>query len=187
MTLISKRKWLYQSLSPYATTTRSRLLNRIIISLIILNVFAVAMETEPLLSFLIPMLEKFEYFSVAIFSLEYILRVFACKQNPRYAGKYGRIKYIFSFHALTDLVAIIPFYIPLFINLDLRAVRLMRLTRLLQLFKLEKYMLASKRLVKSFNNKREEMFLTFFVALMLLIILSIVMYFVEGPAQPDKF
>ncbi|MEK9656927.1 MAG: ion transporter [bacterium] len=178
---------LYRFISTGRLTKVSIVFNRFIIILIMLNIFAFALETEPSLSQFLPFLAVFEYASLVIFTIEYFLRLFVCRQDPVFKGRFGYIRYFFSFHALIDLLALLPFYIPFIMHLDFRALRVFRLLRLLQLFKLEKYMMASSRLSKSFSNRKEELFITAFLSMMILLILSIVMYYVEGSVQPEKF
>ena len=76
----------------------------------------------------------FDMFSLAVFTVEYLLRFFVAPQDPEFA-KSGmpRLKYIFSTYALIDLAAILPFYLAAFISIDLRMLRILRLLRLLKL------------------------------------------------------
>ena len=76
----------------------------------------------------------FDMFSLAVFTVEYLLRFFVAPQDPEFA-KSGmpRLKYIFSTYALIDLAAILPFYLASFISIDLRMLRILRLLRLLKL------------------------------------------------------
>lgn len=76
----------------------------------------------------------FEYVSVGIFTVEYILRVWVAKPKR---------KYIFSFFGFIDLAAILPFYIST--GLDLRSLRAFRLLRLFRIFKFARYSAANRR------------------------------------------
>jgi voltage-gated potassium channel len=166
-----------------------KIINGFIITLIILNTIAVMAETID--SFYLKYektLYKFELFSVTLYSLEYILRVWTITEDNRYKKRiWGRVKYIITPGALIDIIAIIPFYIPLFISLDLRFLRIIRLVRFLRFFKLERYMKASKMMARVFRSKKEELVLSFFLTLFLIIVSASFMYFIEHDAQPDKF
>ncbi|NJL15422.1 MAG: ion transporter, partial [Microscillaceae bacterium] len=82
----------------------------------------------------------FEVFSVAIFSLEYLLHCWTAPlRYPRHNRFWARLRYVFSFMGLVDLLSILPFYLPFFIRVDLRALRALRLVRLLRVFKLNRY------------------------------------------------
>jgi voltage-gated potassium channel len=76
----------------------------------------------------------FDMFSLAVFTVEYLLRFFVAPQDPEFAkSSMPRLKYIFSIYALIDLAAILPFYLAAFISIDLRMLRILRLLRLLKL------------------------------------------------------
>lgn len=47
----------------------------------------------------------------------------------------ARLRYIFSFMAIIDLLAVLPFYLPFLIPIDLRVLRTLRVIRLLRILK----------------------------------------------------
>jgi voltage-gated potassium channel Kch len=78
----------------------------------------------------------FDVFSIIIFTLEYLMRLYVAPEDPEFAkSRYPRIKYAFSIFALIDLAAILPFYLSAFVQMDLRVLRILRLLRLLKLFR----------------------------------------------------
>ncbi len=170
-------------------TTLDKIINSFIVGLIILNTVAVILETVE--SIYQPYREIFrvvEFFSVIIFSIEYILRIWSCTSIYKYKHPItGRIKYILSSGAIIDLLAILPIYLPLFINYDLRFIRILRLLRFFRFFKLGRYLNASRVITNVFKSKKEELVLSFVITIFLIIIASSVMYYAEHDAQPDKF
>ena len=100
-----------------------------IIVLIVLNVIALMLDSFSDLPDLVQkVLKNFELFSIIIFTVEYFLRLWTAKyQYPN--SKVPVIRYIFSFMAIIDLLAILPFYIPLTVSVDLRFLRILRLFR----------------------------------------------------------
>ncbi|MFL5788314.1 MAG: ion transporter [Flavisolibacter sp.] len=166
-----------------------RLINSLIITLIILNTFAVILETVDWLYIKYKnWFIFFEVFSVTIFTIEYIIRVWTCTCIPKYSHPIkGRIKYILSPGALIDLIAILPFYLPLVYKFDLRFVRSLRLIRFIRFFKLSRYVHASRLIKEVFKLKKEELILSILLTIILIIVASSAMYFVEHDAQPDKF
>ena len=86
-----------------------------------------------------------------------------------------------------DLIAILPFYLPMIMLIDLRFVRVLRLFRLLRVFKLGRYSESLRTLANVLKRKKEELFITIFVVMILLIIASSLMYFIENEAQPEIF
>ena len=166
-----------------------RALNAFIILLILLNVIAVMLETIP--SIYLPNQDFFHYFdviSVAIFSVEYILRVWSCVHEEKYRHPvYGRLRYMVSPGAIIDLLAILPFYLHVIVGLDLRILRILRLFRFLRLFRLTSYMKATKLIVNVFRSVYNQLLLSLVLALTLIIISSSLVYFPEHIAQPDVF
>lgn len=93
--------------------------------------------------------QAFEIITVIVFTIEYILRIWTADLLYPDA-KHPRLKYCFSFMAIIDLLAILPFYLPFF-SADLRFLRMMRLFRLfrlLRVLKLGRYFDALQVIVK---------------------------------------
>ena len=156
--------------------------------LIVFNVFAVMLETvvwigEPYR----PFFTAFELFSVAVFTAEYVLRLWACTADARYAEPVrGRLRYAFKPLPLIDLLAIAPFYFE-FLAVDLRIVRVLRLFRLFRIFKLARYAESMVTLGHVLRSRRDELLVTLFVVVVLLVFASSAMYYVENEAQPQQF
>ena len=159
-----------------------------IMVLIVLNVLAVILETvESIGTPYQTYFYWFEIFSVTVFSIEYLLRVWSCTSQKKYSKPFwGRVKFIFSPMGLIDLVAIVPFYLT-FTALDLRFVRTLRLFRLFWLFKLMRYSHSLTLFGNVFRNKKEELLITVAIMFVLIIFTSSLIYFAENEAQPDKF
>jgi voltage-gated potassium channel len=168
-----------------------KIINIFIITLIILNVTAVMLETVPSFHDTYEKQQFFHYFdlvSVIIFTIEYILRVWSSNHDPRYKHSiHGRLKYMISPAALIDLIAILPFYIHVFVGLDLRVLRVLRLMRFFRLFRLTAYTKATRVVTNVFKSRFSELMLAFILTSFLIIVSSCLVYFVEHPAQPDKF
>jgi voltage-gated potassium channel len=167
--------------------TISKIFDYSIIILIILNITAVIINSFNDLSEIIQnVLKVFEIVSVVIFSIEYVLRAWTSKfLYPE--NKYALFKFILSFMAIIDLLAILPFYIPFLIPYDLRFLRMLRLLRLVRIFKLNRYNNAMKVIMKVLKSEKEKLLTTVFITSILLLFASSIMYYVENEAQPDKF
>jgi voltage-gated potassium channel len=157
-------------------------------SLIFLNVISLILETIPEVgvkhnSFF----SIFETFSVAIFSIEYILRLWTCNLSTSHKGLKGRFSFALTPMAVIDLLAILPFYIPMLIPYDLRFLRILRLVRVFRLLKLAKYSQSVQLLGKVLVNKKEELVITLVVAIVLLVFASSIIYHIENDAQPGSF
>ena len=117
-----------------------------------------------------------EVITVGVFTAEYLLRI-AVSKAP--------MKYVLSFYGLVDLAAILPFYVAA--GLDLRSVRVLRLPRLMRILKLLKYNRAIKRFHRALIIAREELILFGFVAIILLYLSAVGIYYFERAAQPEEF
>ncbi|MEX0900353.1 MAG: ion transporter [Gammaproteobacteria bacterium] len=162
--------------------------HRIIITLIVLSIVALVLETvEPLGADYRTWFWSIEVVAVSVFTVEYIARVWAAVESPRYAHPvWGRLRYMASPLAIFDLLAILPFYLA-FIAVDLRALRALRLFRILRLAKLTRYSAAMQALGRVFTAKRYELGVTLAIGSVLWLIASTLIYYVENPAQPDVY
>ena len=157
--------------------------------LIILNIAAVCLESvkhigdEYKLAF-----NAFEIFSVVIFSIEYLLRIWSAPARNDLGDSPNlikRMKYIFSFTGLIDFLAIIPSILPYFFGgVDLRWLRVLRLLRLLKISNyssaLEDFFSAIKADWRSFSAALYLMLIALFLS-------SALMYIAEHDSQPEKF
>lgn len=168
--------------------TVSRAIDVFILLLILLNVVAVILET-------VPELEKryagvfaaFEIFSVLVFASEYVIRLWACVEDPRFSRPIrGRIRFALRPMSIIDFVAILPAFLS-FGTVDLRMLRGLRLFRLLRIAKATRYIAALTLFGSVLKTRREELILTTALMLVLLVFASSAMYFAENGAQPDKF
>ena len=166
----------------------SRIFNISMLVLISLNVLVVILETEVrLFSQYKRLFLTFDAFSVTIFTIEYFLRLWTCTEIPKYKSPIsGRFRYSLSPMMLIDLVSILPFFIPV-LGVDLRIIRAFRLFRLFRLLKMGRYSQSLTKLGNVIKSKKEELSITLFAGLILLIIASSLMYFIEHNTQPDTF
>ena len=145
--------------------------------LILISIINFSVQTLPNLSVrLIKILNIVELFSILIFSLEYLLRLFT---SPK------PFRFFFSFFGLIDLIAILPFYVSL--GMDLKSLRAVRLFRLLRLLKFLRYHDTLSNLKQSLDDVKRELFLFSFATVLLIYFSSVGIYFFENEAQPDAF
>lgn len=185
----SLKQRVYDNLNADETNRFGRSIDTAIIFLIGVSIIAVILESDRDMAkdyrsaFVI-----FEWFSSIVFSIEYVLRVWTCTCDEKYSHPIkGRLRYMTSVMALIDLIAILPFYLTFIKGLDLRIVRAIRLFRLFRLFKIGRYAQSIAQLGGVFTSKKEELAITFFVTMLMLVMASSVMFFAEHDAQPEKF
>jgi voltage-gated potassium channel len=159
---------------------------KFIYALIVLNVITLILESYKELNDNYGVFfYAFEIFSVAIFTVEYLIRIWISDKTKE--DKKERINFAFSTLGIIDLIAIIPFYLPFIFPFDLRIVRILRLFRLLRIFKLSRYSKSLKTIQYIFKETKAELSITVFVTFVLMILSSTLMYYIEHDAQPEKF
>jgi len=161
----------------------------VILTLILLSVLSMILESiDGLNSDLLWKINIFDIIAVAIFTIEYVIRIYISGLTHESENKFkSALKFIFSPLGLIDLFAIIPFYLPMLIVLDLRFLRILRLTRFLRILKLNRYNDSLNLIWTVIKEKKSELAVTGFVSFLILLIASFIMYYVEGEKQPDQF
>lgn len=160
-----------------------------LMTLITLNIVAVILETVPEIGGeWAGFFWWFEFGSVVVFSVEYLLRLLVCTENPRYTGSVtGRLRFALSPMAIVDLLAILPFYLPMLLAVDLRMLRMLRMLRFLRVLKLGRYSTSMQLIGRVLHAKRADLLITMTVVIFLLTLASGAMYVVEHEAQPQSF
>lgn len=167
----------------------SRIFDLLIMTLIVLSIVSIVLESfDDLNTRYRTLFSVFETFTVIVFTVEYILRIWTA--DLLYPGqRHPRLKYITSFLALIDLLAILPFYLP-FIAADmrfLRMVRLFRLFRLLRVFKFGRYLEALQTVVQVIRSSASRLIISVILCFFVMLFSAIIMYTVENPVQPEQF
>jgi voltage-gated potassium channel len=158
--------------------------------LIAVNVLATVLETVRSLGE--PYAHVFyavEVFSVAVFSIEYVLRLWSCTSAEEFRHPVrGRVKVATQIMPVVDLLAILPFYLQVLIpGLDLRFVRALRLFRIFRVFRAGRLAEAIRILTAVLRSRREEILASFVVIMIVVVLAANVMYLLEHHAQPEVF
>ncbi len=179
------RQYFYNFLEQSNSSPLARLVNVLLMILIMGNVMAVILASDRVIyNNLKIVFDSFEMFSIIVFSIEYILRVWVCADDPRYQAAGGRLKYMLSPMAIVDLVAVLPFYLGIFFNIDTRFLRVLRLFRI---FKLSRHFSAMSVLLTVIKNELATLVSAIFIMLVLVVLASAGMFLVERDVQPDVF
>lgn len=160
--------------------------------LIFLNVVTFTIETVDFIhQSMGSFFHVFENISIAIFTLEYVIRLWCITEDDRYKHPvFGRLRFMLTAVALIDLIAFLPAYLPFIfpaLHNDFRIVRAFRLFRLFRLLKLWRYSASIRMLVKIIMTKKEDLQVIFFTIFLLLIVAASLMFIIEKEQQPDKF
>ena len=158
-------------------TKQGKLFDLAVIALILYSICTLTIETLPSLDHrLVHFLGISEIVITILFTIEYLLRIVSEKK---------KLSYVFSFYGLIDLIAILPFYLSL--GLDLRGLRAFRIFRIFRLLKLTRYSNAINRFHRALILAKEELILFLVATLILLYLAAFGIYHFENEAQPESF
>ncbi|WMX11983.1 MULTISPECIES: ion transporter [unclassified Aureispira] len=139
----------------------------------------------------------FENITLGIFTIEYILRVSTADYKYKDAVSWPTAawRFITSGSGIVDLIAIAPifFHFASFFGLrefaqnDFRFIRILKITRLLRIFKMNSFTNSITVVAEVFTEKRHDLGITLFVTFVLLLVSSTLMWYVEGQEQPELF
>lgn len=166
-----------------------RIFEIFIVGLITLSVAQIILESfQPIHERYRSLFRWMEVFIVIVFTLEYLLRFWTADlRYPDLSPVRARSRFVFSSDGLIDLLAILPFYLPFMVTFDLRFIRILRVMRLLRIFKLNRYTRSIQLVGNIFWEKRTELSITIFVTMVLILMSSTIMYYLENEAQPEQF
>lgn len=159
-----------------------------ITSLILLSVASVFIVTLDLSTAVRRTLIGFEAVVSVVFTIEYALRIWTApeldsERNPWCA----RYHYVISGMAIIDLLAILPFWLPMFLPESMLGMRVFRLVRLLRIFKLNRYFDALAMVGCVVREKRRELVGSMLFVMVLMLVSSLLVYAAEHDAQPEAF
>lgn len=157
----------------------------VLILLSVLIVFASTFDLSPAVS---SVLTRIEQFASIVFTVEYLLRILTADfLYPEKSGVAARVKFLFSPMAIVDLLAILPFWLPMFLPCSMLALRMFRLSRLLRIIKLDRYFYGLHTIGSVLRAKRFELLGSLFFISLMMLVSSLLMYTLEHDAQPDVF
>ena len=115
-----------------------------------------------------------EYTFTALFTIEYLLRLY-CSPKPK--------SYATSFYGIVDLLAILPTYLAIFFPgaSFMGVVRLLRVMRIFRILKLVRYLQDSNILLRSLLMARRKILIFFSTVGILVVIFGALIFVIEGP------
>lgn len=166
----------------------SIIVDRILMLAIIISVLCIILETVPSYANHKPTFDIIEFILVGIFTLEYLARLWVCDLKAEFSHPIkGRIRHILTPLAIVDLLAVLPFYLPLVFTLEFAVLRVLRLIRLLRMLKFLRYSNSIQAFRDVIRLKYEELTMVFILTLIALIFSSAILYHFEHEAQPEAF
>ena len=156
----------------------------VLVLVIFANIAAMFMQTFSSLSDYHNICKTVEYVTVGFFCVEYALRIFTAdflypdKNKLRAVGRF-----LFSFDGIVDLLTIIPaFFLTGFV-----VFRMLRVVRIFHLFRINSQYDSFNVIKNVIYNKRNQIFSSIFIIVILMLASSLGIYSVEHEAQPNVF
>lgn len=163
------------------------LVDQLLLSLIVVNLIAVALESVPALNARYGVVfEAIEYVSLVVFSADYVLRLWSAVEHGPHrhlTATRARLKYALSPAGIIDLLAVLPFWFAALLPLDLRYMLVFRMVRF---FKIARYSPAMRSLLDVLYNERRALFGCLVITLGTALVAAAMMHLAEATAQPDK-
>ena len=159
-----------------------------ILSIVINLVVSVMYTFDDLHAKFGPWLVTVEAITVAFFAVDYALRLWTAKfLRPSLSEPKAVLRYIFSFSGLVDLLSFLPYYLPVFFPSGAVAFRMFRVARVFRLFRVNAYYDSLGVITEVISSKRQQLFSSVFILLVLMLASSLCMYSLEHEAQPEVF
>ena len=135
-----------------------------------------------------PWLVTIEAVTVAFFAADFAMRLWTAKfLRPSLTEPRAVLRYIFSFSGLVDLLSFLPYYLPVFFPSGAVAFRMFRVARVFRLFRVNAYYDSLGVITQVISSKRQQLFSSVFILLVLMLASSLCMYSLEHDAQPEVF
>lgn len=149
-----------------------------------ITLFATFDEAEPYMG----ILNTVDLITMIIFAVEYGLRLWTADYlYPKKKPFLARRAFIFSFFGVIDVLTFLPYFLPVFFPAGIGTFRLLRVIRILRLFRVNAYYDAFNIITDVLNEKKNQIFSSVCMILILMLASSLLMYNLEHEAQPDKF
>ncbi|WP_373709326.1 ion transporter [Kaistella sp.] len=155
-------------------TKLGKLFDIFLLILIVLSTFIVMMESVRIFDAkLHNVFVIVEIVITAVFTVEYILRVMTIKNKK---------DYIFSFFGIIDFLAILPFYLSLFIPLTkyFLIIRMLRMLRIFRILNLMDFMNDGYFIVRALKNSSRKIYIFLLFLMIFSVIVGSMMFMVEG-------
>ncbi len=159
----------------FEADTRAGKIFDIVLILCILGSIAVAMvdSVSSIRRVHGPLLLRLEWGFTILFTIEYILRLFAVRRPLGYAR---------SFYGIVDLLAVVPTYLSVLLpgTQYFRVIRALRLVRVFRILKLVQYVGEAEHLGAALQASRRKITVFLFTVATIVVIFGSAMYVIEG-------
>ena len=129
-----------------------------------------------------------ENVTIVFFLVDYILRIWTARfLYPEIQEHHAIKKYACSFTGIVDLLSFLPDFLPIFFPSGTVAFRMIRIVRIFRLFRINSYYDSLSVITEVITGKKQQLFSSVFIILVLMVASSLCMYSLEHEAQPEVF
>ena len=166
----------------------SRLFDIVIMVMILTNLFIAIFATFDSAKPDMEVVATVEFITVLVFAVEYVLRLWTAEYlYPKLSKGQAVWRYMISFNGIIDMLAVVPYFLPIMFPTGVVAFRMFRVVRIFRLFRVNAYSDALNVIGDVIRSKRNQILSSVFIILVLMTASSLFMYSLEHDAQPDVF
>ena len=181
-------RWIFETIQPEMFhSAKTTVFNIIVLALILISVGIVFASTFNLPKTTMEILKKVEFWIAIVFTIEYALRIWMAMLYSKKNLIMALVCYVLSPMAIIDLLAIFPFWIPFVFPKEMISIRALRALRFLRVFKLNRHFKTLEILDTVIKEKAKDLLVFFAYMVLIVMCLSVVVYFVEHDVQPENF
>lgn len=170
------------------TGTWYNVVDWVIVFMILLSAVEIFMSTLPVSAQMQRVLTVINDVTLWFFVVEVTLRIWAApEQNPNYKGFRGRVRYCCTFYGFIDFISTYPFLLQFFLPMSVGALHIMRVARIIRVFRITRYASSFNLLSDAIKEKKNELIVSLQFLVIVTFILSIMLYIYEHNAQPEVY
>lgn len=159
-----------------------------IAGVIILNLFVTLFVTFDVSKPYTHILQTIDLLTMIIFGIEYALRIWTAEYlYPNKTPLQAKMAFVKSFYGIIDMMTFLPYFLPIFFPMGIVTFRMLRVARIFRLFRINTYYDAFNVITDVLNDKKDQIFSSVCLILILMIASSLCMYSLEHPVQPETF
>ncbi len=159
-----------------------------IVLVIFANISVTFLQTFEKMAGYAGILGTVEFITMVIFLAEYALRIWTADcLYPEKSYLAAVFAFVISFFGVVDLLTILPYFCPFFIPSGAVVFRMLRVVRILHLFRINSRYDAFNVITAVLREKRNALVSSIFLVQVLMLASSLCMYGLEHEAQPENF
>ncbi len=176
---------IYEQIINKRPNGRTSLFNKICGVTIFISIFFAVIVTEDSIDYRFgDQIDLLDWIIGALFCIEYFCRLWVAPLEEKYGkGLKGFLRYMISPMAIIDIIAIVPSFIG--VRAELKILRVIRLLRILKIGRSKNFKQSLFHFNYAFRSKSQELQISTFYTILLLLVSSTFMYLAESSIQPE--